>query len=353
MDYSQQTTAFFTKYLNLDIGAREHISVLFTDIALPKWFRDGLGGVTDTTWKIIDARKLDSQRALLETLWDPQRRYISVHDYTVSTFFGNEQSAVKFAEISTGIDYTSFEFPRYDVEESQVETLLKRYVSGDPNTQLGDVDCFFHFLDDDPAYVIDFHTGPGYEHVLTVRGPEPWMELAGPLCEGNMRFAPGAEIFYHGNAVNGELYCAEGINLLPLRSGQLEKALCQHALQLGRLVMSDPLVLAISLSRITAIDSVKGHSAKLFRQICDEDEAFLHLVEVGIGMNPSAGPLIHNWAATSNEAVPGVHIGVGADPANTSRFQTNVHLDFVCPSTLIQVNKQQFYDGQCFTKPIR
>lgn len=352
MNLVDKTTRFFDRYLNLDVGPREHVSLLFTDVSLPVWFVDGLAGVQGTTWKIVDTRPLKSQRAVLERIWDPEKRYVSVHDYTARQFFGPVQSAVKFAEVSKGIDYTSFEFPRFGLTGEQVETLLQRYVSGNPREHLRHVDAFFDLLNDDPDYSIAFKTGPRLDHTFTVTGPGPWMELAGPLCEGNMRFAPGAEIFYHGGDVSGDLCCSEGINLLPLRSNDPERDLCEQVLQLGRLIQEDPLVLRIAASRVVGYGSARGESARLFERISDTDEAFFQLVEVGIGLSHSAAPLIHEWAATSNEAVPGVHVGIGADPADTKRFNTNVHMDFVCPRSRILVNGGLLYNGKVFTGPV-
>lgn len=352
MNLVDKTTRFFDRYLNPDVGSREHVSLLFTDVSLPAWFVDGLAGVQRTTWKIVDIRSLESQRAVLERLWDPERRYVSVHDYTAHRFFGVDESAVKFAEVSRGIDYTSFEFPRFGLTGEQIDILLQRYVNGDPRKHLGHVDAFFELLNDDPGYSITFQTGPRLDHLFTVTGPGPWMELAGPLCEGNMRFAPGAEIFYHGGDVSGELCCSEGINLLPLRSNDPERALCEQFLQLGYLIQEDPLVLRIEASQVVDYRSARGESARLFERISGTDAAFFQLVEVGIGLSHTAAPLIHDWAATSNEAVPGVHVGIGADPADTKRFKTNVHMDFVCPGSRILVNGGLFYDGKAFTAPV-
>lgn len=351
MNLVEKTTRFFHGYLNLDVGSREHVSLLFTDVNLPDWFLVGLGGVKGTTWKVVDTRTIESQRTLLEGLWDPRARYISVHDYTAHRFFGVDQSAVKFAEVSNSIDYTSFEFPRFGLTSEQIAILLCRYVSGDPFQHIGHVDAFFELLNDDPDYNIVFQTGPKHSYELTVAGPGPWMELAGPLCEGNMRFAPGAEIFYHDGDVSGELHCSEGINLLPLRSNDPEKDLCQQFLRLGRLIQEDPIVLSIEASKVVGYRSACGRSEQLFRQITETNAAFYQLVEVGIGMSYAASPLIHDWGATSNEAVPGVHVGIGADPANTKRFKTNVHVDFVCPTSRILVNDKLFYDGKAFVSP--
>ena len=183
--------------------------------------------------------------------------------------------------------------------------------------------------------------------MLTLRGPFPWMELCGPLAEGDIRFAPGSELFYNGSRVDGTLYCAGGINLLPLRSVRLEEETCRALLELGRHIPEDPLDLDFVAGRLAGIRS-RGPLAQHFMAIFRSHEAFSWAVEVGIGMAAAAGPLIRDWAAPSNEAVPGVHVGLGADPGNPWRFSTNVHLDFVAPDVQIAVNGQSYFERGTF-----
>jgi len=344
---SEQTRRFFERYLYFDVGGREHISVLFYDRPLPAWFLEGIDAVAGTRWQMVDARTVESQRRVLAELWAPEQRYVSVHDYVVDTFFPATDNAVRFAEAGRGVDYTSFEFPRFDVSPEQMERLLAIYVRGNPAAHLRYADSFFELLDDDPGYSIRVRSGERGEDVLEVRGPEPWMELAGPLCEGNIRFAPGAELFYHGRSVSGTLCCRGGINLLPLRSNHVDVELCRRLLEMARQIPEDPIHIDVEDGRIVALRSSSTAAAD-FTATLSCDEAFGHVVEVGIGLSPTARPLIFDWAASSNEAVPGIHLGIGADPANTRRFKTLVHLDFVCPDVTIEVNGACFYDGSGF-----
>lgn len=344
----QQTADFYRRYLHSDPRNREHISILFYDRALPSWFLAGLSDVAQTRWLTVDARSIESQQDVLRRWWDPRRRYISVHDYVVDTFFGAEQAAVRFAEVSQGIDYTSFEFPRFDVSDAQIEFLLTRFVQGDPLAQLRRADAFYSALDNDPGYQIVVQTGP-QSHTLTITGPHPWMELTGPLCEGNMRFAPGSELFYHHHDAAGELWCGAGVNLLPLRAAEPDRETCQRILTLGAALPSDPLVLTLDAGRVVSVVSERGQSAEMFQQLIDAQGAFSHVVEIGVGLSMAARPLVKEWAATSNEAIPGVHIGVGADPSNTARFSTNVHMDFVCPDATITINGTPFYGNGRFS----
>lgn len=337
------TQRFFERYLNREVGGREHVSVLFVDRDLPLWFTKGLHDCEGTRWEIVNAREIVSQREVVAALWDPERRYVSVHDYAAECFFPAAHSAVRFAEVSRGIDYTSFEFPRFGLTDDQVEELLLRYVRGDPLLHEQHADAFYSFLDDDASYRVEIRSGPSREYTLVVRGPEPWTDLAGPLVEGNIRFAPGAELFYHGKAVSGTLWCDAGINLLPLRHPQTDIALCSRLLALSQEIPADPLLIELSEGRVVRLSS-RGPLADRFNDVLACDEAFSHVVEVGLGLSEACSPLVREWAATSNEAVPGVHVGIGADPANTSRFKTRVHLDFVCPDVEIVLRGRTWFN---------
>lgn len=338
---------FFEEYLFLDTGGREHITVLFADLPLPEPFVEGLRSVEGTRLLTVDATGIRSQAEVLQQVYDPARRYVSVHDYCARSFFPVDVSAAGFARVGRGIDYTSFEFPRFDLSDEQVELLLQRFTSGEPKRELDQAEAFYGLLGDDPSYSVEVRSGEAFDRVLTVQGPAPWMEICGPLVEGDNRFAPGSELFYNGPNVDGTLHCAGAINLLPLRSEHLDEQTCRALLALGERIPGDPLDLVFTDGRLAGIRS-RGPLAEEFMAIFDRNEAFSWVVEVGIGMAASAGPLIHEWAAPTNEAVPGVHVGLGADPGNPLRFDTMVHMDFVAPDVQIKVNGKQFFDRGSF-----
>jgi hypothetical protein len=344
---AERVRRFFERHLLLDTGGREHITVLFYDAPLPEPFLEGLGGVKGTRLEMIDAGQIRNQADVLRELHDPSRRYVSVLDYCTRAVFPPERSAAGFARIGRGIDYTSFEFPRFDLDEEQIVLLLDRFTAGDPGRERAQADAFYRLLGDNPDYSIEVRSGPALDRVFTVRGPSPWMEICGPLAEGDIRFAPGSEVFYNGPDVKGTLHCAGAINLLPLRSDHLEENTCRALLDLGQRIPDDPLDLTFRAGRLAGITS-RGPLAQEFMAVFDRDEAFSWVVEVGVGMAASAGPLIHAWAAPTNEAVPGIHVGLGADPGNPLRFDTKVHMDFVAPDVQIAVNGTCFFDRGTF-----
>jgi hypothetical protein len=338
---------FFQRYLVKDERRREHLTVLFFDLELPSSFYEGLRGVERTRLITVDAREIDSPAAVLAEHWDPDRRYLSVHDYLSRLMFPEEHSAINFCKSREAVDYTSFEFPRFDTTTEQVEMLLFRYVSGDPERESSYADSFYSKLGDNPDYEIQVLSGKELDRSLTVSGPAPWMEICGPLVEGDIRFAPGSELFYNGESMQGVLHCDGAINLLPIRGFELDQGLCRRLLNLGRRIPSDPIDLFFRGGRLTDMRS-EGGLATEFRDAFSTNAAFSSVVEVGIGLMHAAGPLIREWAAPTNEAVPGVHVGLGADPGNLSRFTCGTHMDFVAPHVKIQVNGAPFYDRGTF-----
>jgi hypothetical protein len=346
---ADQVRRFFERYLLLQGSCSEHVTVLFYDRALPPQLLDGLNAVSRTRVIPVDARQIASQVPILQQLYCPERRYVSVLDFCAHRVFPLDASAAGFARVGRSIDYTSFEFPRFDLRDDQVLLLLSRCTSGDPPRERAQADRFYARLGDDPGYVVTVHSGEAQDRVLTVRGPYPWMEICGPLVEGDIRFAPGAELFYNGPHVDGSLHCAGAINLLPLRSEAIDEATCRALLALGRRIPDDPLDLDFAAGRLIGLRS-RGPLAADFMAVFARHEAFTWVVEVGIGMAASAGPLIYEWAAPTNEAVPGVHVGLGADPGNPQRFSTYVHLDFVAPAVQIAVNGRPFFDRGVFAE---
>lgn len=344
---ARATREYFSRHLFLSVGARKHVTLLFTDVELPHAFLDGLAQVPGTKLEVFDSRQVPNQADVVQEYYDPSSRYVSVHDYSAHRFYPASQAAGRVAGTGQGIDVTTFEFPRFDLSPAQIELLLARMVSGSPQTERLRADGFFRRLADRPDYRIQVRSGDRLDREMTVSGPRGWVELCGPLMEGDIRFAPGSELFYNGTDINGTLHCAGGLNLLPFRSESLDEVLCRRILGLGARIGQDPLDLDIEAGRLVGIRS-GGPLAAMFQETFKVHEAFTWVVEIGIGMSDGAAPLIHDWSAPTNESVPGVHLGLGADPGDPGRFDTAVHMDFVCPQVLVRVNEDLFFDRGSF-----
>jgi hypothetical protein len=345
----ESVRSFYDRYLHRDPLGREHVTLVFFDSFLPVELLQGLHAVTRTKAVFSDMRVAGDQAAVLQEWWDPETRYVSVHDFSTATFPTKEDSAVAFVQRNRAIDYTSFEFPRFDLTLPQIELLLARVMAADFAEEGRRASAFYRRLGNAPSYEISVRSGPDRDREMTVRGPSPWMELCGPVAEGEIRFSPGCELFYFGREVDGVLHCREGINFLPLRGGKLDLGQCRHIVALGAAIPDDPLDIVLERGRIVEMRSKRG-LARAFEDAFAFSDAFRDVVEVGIGLRDSSRPLIRDWAAPSNEAIPGVHLGIGADPAAPARAATSVHLDFVVGDCSITVNGKPFYDGHRFAE---
>jgi hypothetical protein len=160
--------------------------------------------------------------------------------------------------------------------------------------------------------------------------------------------ATTSELFHFGVQVCGDLQCEAALNVLPLRGAHIEPKAYGLVLELSRLLSAgQSLRLGIERARVVSVRS-EGRAARLFEELLALDEAYGAVVEVGIGLRDCARPLESAWPSPANEAVPGVHLGLGADPADPTRFRSGLHFDLMCPDARIEVQGQMFYDGQNF-----
>ena len=339
----ENTRIHFEKYLaNIKNDTTKHVTLIFFDINLPHYLIEGVKQIKGTEVHFIDLKSIESQKQEILKFYNPQKNYVSIFDYSYETFFPIEETALSLISNGKGMDYTSFEFPRYNINEFQIDFLVKKQILSDPEKELQYADLFFNLLGNNSNYQIQLFSGNNSEYCLNVPGPNPWMEVCGPLCEGNVRFSPGCELFRDGHNVNGEFLCSEGINLLPFRSNNLAIQTCDQFLRLGRNLVYDPILIELQNSQITSINSKKD-SAKILKDIIRLNYEFSWCVEIGLGLCPSAAPIENNWGATSNESIPGFHIGFGADPGDTSRFATPIHVDFMITKGTVLIDEKPFY----------
>jgi hypothetical protein len=340
-----QISNFYQQRLNLSIENRKHHTVVFHDVELPTALLDGLQKIKRTQLHIFKVDQRADPANILRKLGNSDECYISVHDFLSSTVYDKNASAREFIKASLNGDYTCFEFPRFGYKESHFQELLSRYVASDPIQEQAYADRFFDLLLDDHGYTVDILSGPEREYKLSVKGPAPWMELCGPLMDGDLRFAPGSELFYNGNQVDGAFYCKGALNLLPIRGMEIDGELCGHLIELGKRLPHEPFAVTFNSGKLMTI-SGEGKLAEDFSKVLFTP-AYQHLVEVGIGLMPSALPFIYDWAAPSNEGAPGVHLGFGANPGNVFASTTSIHMDVVNPEAEILVNGKHFFkDGK-------
>jgi hypothetical protein len=337
---AEEVARFFEAALPKFPDGRKVTVVGIYDMDFPESLWQGISSVSDVILLSYDLREGDPSKHL-EEIWSTQAGYFSFHDFC--DVLGRPASRLVKSWAKSGkADYTSYEFPRLELEPWQAETVLAGHFAGDPRHQRKIADRFFSLLAGHGSYEVEVLTGPaGDQRRLVVSGKRPWMELCGPNIVGDVRFAPGCELFWNGVDVTGDFHCAGALNLLPL-GNEFDETPYRRLLDFGRAIGNEPLDLHVETGRLTGIDS-DGQLAGGFKEVFATDVAYSHVVEVGIGLSSAALPLITSWASPTNEAVSGVHVGFGADPANIDRFGTRIHMDFVTPEVSVNVNDQPFY----------
>jgi hypothetical protein len=330
---AEDVRRYFTVQTFRDAGRRERVLVALFDRDLPAALWDGLDSVAATLLRV----RLEpgaSGADLLEKLIAPATRYVSIHDFSIDRP-GRPLGDLRPAG---GFDCTTWEFPRVAVTDLQIEDLLGRVVRDDPIRQESRSDRFFELLALRSPYEVDVRTHGSA--LLSVRGAEPWMDLCGRLRESEIRFAPGCELFHSGRSAKGEIVC-NGVNVLPLRGASVPAELISRWVALGESFAEAPARLRILDDEVHPI----GPQGDRIRSLMAESDVSARVVELGIGLMDQAAPLVTDWAAPTNESVPGAHVGIGADPGNPSTTPSGLHVDFVCAGADVIVNGREFLSG--------
>lgn len=337
--------AHFESYLNRAHGARRHRTIVIHDGRVPDYLCDALADVSWTRFELLDARQVTNQASYLQAC-QGSGDYLSVHELVVDLAISAETGAVRFAKHAQRCDFTSYEFPRFSCTDSERDLILLRHFAGRPLEQRVIADRFFDLLGRQVPYEVTVRSGVDLACELRVVSRTPWLELCGPLMAGDLRFTPGCELFYAGTEVSGEIAFGSGLNIVPLKCDRQYSAKELEAyarlLELSCSLAEHGLVVMVENGRIGRVDE-RGSSVS---ELLSLDPAYRLVNEVGIGLNAAALPLVKDWAATSNEAVPGMHLGLGADPGNRTLFDTAIHFDFVEPAVQIEVNGELFYSRE-------
>jgi hypothetical protein len=284
----------------------------------------------------------DTRAAAVDTVrrWLARRTgHVSVHNF--ATDHGGDVAGEFKRWVNANPqrgDYTVYEYPRVDLRDWQVLETLRRHFLSSPLSQAEECDRFFQLLSRRVPYEVVATSRDGAR--LEVGGTSGWMVLAGPIEPGDQRFAPGCELFYNGASISGT-FGGAGMNILPLGM-DFDRDAYDRSLDLSRTLADDPLTFQVEAGRVTSFNSPTGRSAKLWRAVFETDSSFADVVEVGIGLSDEAGPIITDWAAPSNEAIRGVHVGFGANPGNFDRTGNLLHIDFVAAGATVNVNDEPF-----------
>ena len=333
---------FYSQYLNLQTGLK-HRTVVIHDGRLPPEMVEGLKAVRETNCHFVDGRVVNDHAKYVRELACSASEYISIHEFYLDSALSSEVSAKRLCS-EKNCDFTSYEFVRPVCTNAQRDTTLARHFGADLSMQDAIANTFFQFLRKQcTPYEVRFESVAGS---LRVKDSIPWLELLGPLQEGDVRFCPGSELFYSGKNVRGTLSCSGCNNVVLLKRamgyGKEELDVAKRLVEIGKGKPSDGFILTIEDGIIVEVCG-DTRSAKLFREITAEDEAYRTLNEVGVGLNISAVPAVREWSCPANEALPGVHLGFGADPGKGRTFGTAVHFDIVERDVRMFVNDVLMY----------
>lgn len=345
---------FLDSYLNFSTG-REHTTIVFYDRAwVGELFKEALVRVKQTKAVLINAGSISTPKATIDARGQGVDEYISILDLCCDTTYPATESSIAFTVKRRKCDVTTLEAARQGLTDDRLLSTLRKVFSCSLDCQARRADAFFSFLArHGDGYSIVVRSGEKRDAYLTIEDTEPWMEICGRLKETDVRFLPAAELFYSGKKVNGQFKCCRSaFSLLPLRSNKAtETSLYNDLLELGKSLASETVTITIENNTVVSLQST-GSFADFYKSKTVDIVGLNYVVEVGIGLSYAALPLERNWGDTTNEAAAGVHVGLGADPTDTARFETTMHLDFVCPEVDVLVNGCYFFRDGKFTSVI-
>jgi hypothetical protein len=348
-------TDFLKSYLNLTVDIIHETVVFYDRLWVAEMFSQAFTDINRTNVTFIDGRNIDSPKVEIETRWLGRNNYLSILDLCCDTTFPNDESSIAYTLDHKQCDVTTLEAARHDLTDERLLATFRKVFACSLQNQTIRADAFYGALGLSPnGYEVIVRSGLNKEATLTIDDTDPWMEICGGLKELDVRFLPSAELFYSGNRVNGQLICVNSaFSLLPLRSNRpKDYELYLKLLEIGKLMSDQTVTLTVENRKVIDMTS-SGSFASRYHELTSGIIGLNYIVEVGIGLSYAALPLERSWGATNNEAASGVHLGLGADPTDTTRFETDMHLDFVCPEVEIIVNNQDFFRSGQFVSDIR
>jgi hypothetical protein len=342
--------SFLRSYLNFT-NVNFHETVIFYDrFWVAEMFKQAFVDVKDTFVTFIDSNEIISPKAEIEKRWSDRSSYLSIFDLCCDITFPHNESSIVYTSDQKQCDVTTLEAARHGLTDERLLATFRKVFACSLQNQTARADSFYSSLALSPnGYTVIVKSGLEKEATLTIDDTEPWMEICGGLKELDVRFIPAAELFYSGNSVNGKFICVNSaFSLLPLRSNRpKDSELYEELLEIGKLMSEQTVTITVENRKVIDMTS-SGNFASRYKKLTSGVVGLDYVVEVGIGLSYAALPLERNWGATTNEAASGVHLGLGADPTDTTRFETDMHLDFVCPDVEVTVNGKDFFKSGQF-----
>jgi hypothetical protein len=218
--------------------------------------------------------------------------------------------------------------------------LLDVVMRADYREQEAIANRFFSLLSRQNPYQVTVETAG---LIVEIYDRRPWFDLGGKLHEGEWRILPGGELAYTGAKIDGH-FVADGA-ILPVPEHPSVAHDARRIAPLSRELTHYPLQLEIRAGRVVALSGA-GTAPTLISKLLERHERYREVTEVGISFNRASNTFIYDWAASSNEARPGVHLGIGGDPSPDDDTEAQrdhlVHIDFMAANCSVYVNRQPF-----------
>jgi hypothetical protein len=329
----------------LNLRAQPHCTVFLSDFALSsQTVRHLQGQLEAAPTRLLFVRTDYGLEHVMGELRaagvDPSRDYLSLQGVVV-----RQESVLLLNELFESLprrDLSRVELPLRECgfRRAFATRLMQVVSSANYAEQDWISDHFFQMLALRKPYRVTVITPEGK---LEIRDSEPWFNIAGQLREDETRIIPGGEVSYTGDAVEGT-FVVDGA-ILPLPE---HPAVAHEARLLGpisRKLKDQPLCIRIRSGRVVQV-SGEGSAPKILSKLFETDDRYRRVTEVGISFNRACDAFIHNWPAASNEARPGVHLGIGGDPTRNdgapARGRPLVHIDCMAANCQVFVNGRRF-----------
>ncbi|GAC1415646.1 MAG: hypothetical protein NVSMB53_14310 [Gemmatimonadaceae bacterium] len=237
-------------------------------------------------------------------------------------------------------DLARLTLPYGHMQGDRVSQMIRVMVKADYAEQRRIAARFFQILSRRVPYQVSVHTGA--DAAMAIDDEAGWFDLSGPLHADAVRQLPGGEVAYVGDCTSG-IFVADGAILATPESDSVSPMAESIARFSGELPRT-PVRLEITSGRVVSV-SGGGPAGAFLEDLFRENERYRTVTEVGIAFNGACREFIHDWAAPSNEARPGVHVGIGGDPDRreaTPQLDPIVHIDFMAANCEVFVNGVPF-----------
>ena len=328
----------------LNLAEQPHWTVVLNDFTIPTAARKRLRHKfarlpTQLLFLRIDNGVEDVFARLTRAGVNPQQDYISLQGFA----FRHENVLNLHALLSRipRCDLARLELPLPECgfRPSQATYLLDIVSKADYVEQEEIAQRFYSLLSESVPYKVVVTSA---DATMTVRDRRPWFDITGRLRKKELRILPAGEVSYTGDSVSGD-FVIDGA-LLPFPEDPLAAGDARRIQVLSEELREHPCRLSLRDGKVVAV-SGSGRAPTVLSFLFQKDARYRNVTEVGISFNRECHTFVHDWPAASNEARPGVHVGLGGDPSPDDGMKTGaplVHIDCIAGTCDVSVNGNAF-----------